>query len=524
MVRCQSVDNKDTGLHWVQPPWTQETPQWLAIETELPPDHLARHIAQVVEMLDLTALYQTYTGRGSAPHPPDVLLKVVLYEMRCGRHRPAQWAHDQMDSLAVRWLTRGLCVARSRWYAFRERVGPLLDHWHQQVVQLAMTHGLTDAARAALDGSTVAAQASRYRLLNAATLEKRLAVLEQALARDAAPPSAAGETAPAPVGGAPAWLAPTPQGRRRQHRQYQRSRTALRHRHAQNQQRRTDTRQPPEKVVLSPGDPEAPLGLDKCKVYRPLYNVQWARDLDSPLILAADVFAQPTDAGTLGPMLRRQEAATGRLPQTYLTDAGYATALDLALCAQWGVTLYAPYQENAFSAAKRATRPPKQRPKSAFLWLPTVQTSQCPGGHQLVPAGRERKRLAGGQRLEVTTYRCAPAHCLACPQHAACVKNPQKGRTIKRHEHEALVEALRARMATAEARALYKLRCQTVELGFADVKEHRELRRFSGKGQGRARTEIGLTVLVHNGLIVLHALRTPREVVSQGVNPKRLAA
>ena len=34
---------------------------------------------------------------------------------------------------------------------------------------------------------------------------------------------------------------------------------------------------------------------------RPLYNVQFSLDLDSPLILAYDVFAQPTDAGTLGP-------------------------------------------------------------------------------------------------------------------------------------------------------------------------------------------------------------------------------
>jgi hypothetical protein len=38
----------------------------------------------------------------------------VLYEMRCGRHRPAQRAHDLTDSLAVRWLTRGLRVSRAR--------------------------------------------------------------------------------------------------------------------------------------------------------------------------------------------------------------------------------------------------------------------------------------------------------------------------------------------------------------------------------------------------------------------------
>ncbi len=46
------------------------------------------------------------------------------------------------------------------------------------------------------------------------------------------------------------------------------------------------------------------------------------------------------------------------------------------------------------------------------------------------------------------------------------------------------------------------VRRQTVELGFADLKEHRMLRRFSGRGPKRARTEIGLAVLARNLLVV----------------------
>ncbi len=213
-------------------------------------------------------------------------------------------------------------------------------------------------------------------------------------------------------------------------------------------------------MLISPGDPEAPLDLDKTKVYRPLYNVQVSRDLNSPLILAHDVFAQPTDTGTLGPMLERQRVLTGRLPTQQLTDAGYATALDLAVCAELGVELYAPYHDNDFSAAKRASMPPKQLPKSAFTWLAPEQTYQCPQGHRLQHEGREQQQRAGGQHLEVSTYRCPAVHCRACPQQAACAKNPQVGRTIQRSEHEDVVEALQARMATAEAKALYKLRKQ----------------------------------------------------------------
>jgi hypothetical protein len=52
-----------------------------------------------------------------------------------------------------------------------------------------------------------------------------------------------------------------------------------------------------------------------------------------------------------------------------------------------------------------------------------------------------------------------------------------------------------------------RLRGQTIELVFADVKEHRGLRRFSGHGLARVRTEFALEVLVHNLLVVHRSLR-----------------
>jgi hypothetical protein len=65
-----------------------------------------------------------------------------------------------------------------------------------------------------------------------------------------------------------------------------------------------------------------------------------------------------------------------------------------------------------------------------------------------------------------------------------------------------LIEAHRAKMETPEAKAIYRKRSRTVELRFADTKEHRGLRRFSGRGLERVRIEVGLCVLVHNLLAV----------------------
>ena len=58
-------------------------------------------------------------------------------------------------------------------------------------------------------------------------------------------------------------------------------------------------------------------------------------------------------------------------------------------------------------------------------------------------------------------------------------------------------------METDEAKSVDRLRGQTIEIVFADVKEHRGLRRFSGRGLARARTAYALEVLLHN-LLVFH--------------------
>ena len=76
-------------------------------------------------------------------------------------------------------------------------------------------------------------------------------------------------------------------------------------------------------MVVSPGDPEAPLGLDKDHVYRPLYTAQTLRDVESQLILAYDVFAHASDAATVPPMLRRSHQMTGRTLEELLVDCGY---------------------------------------------------------------------------------------------------------------------------------------------------------------------------------------------------------
>jgi hypothetical protein len=108
-----------------------------------------------------------------------------------------------------------------------------------------------------------------------------------------------------------------------------------------------------EKIVVSK-DPGA---LTLIQRLPPLYNVQLVRDLDSQLCLSYQVFAQPTDAGTFGPMLERVANWTGVKPKAMLVDAGYVTACNLAICRSGGHRVVRPVaRERLFAKEKEARR------------------------------------------------------------------------------------------------------------------------------------------------------------------------
>jgi transposase len=461
------------------------------MEDALDADHRARAIDEAVDQLDLTDLFASYGGVGSQAHRPDLMLKIVLYEIQIGRHSPAQWAEDVRERRSLLWLGFGITPSRTRCYAFRARIGPLLETLNRQVLESAVVAGFTTARRGSLDGTLIAANASRHRLVNRSRLERRLAELDRVIAAD--------KTGQDP-GAIPGWMARSAARRRQQRYRFGVARRQLLKQHAQNARRERQKRQDPEKIVISTSDVEAALGRDKEKVFRPLYNLQVVQDLESPLVLGYEVFAQATDAGTLMPLRQRVHDLSGVWLERLLTDAGYAAALDLFECAAAGVDLYAPYQENDYTPQRRAKRAPRLIPKSEFVWLPAEQTYACPQGHRLLKIGRERRARAAGRAVELTTYRCPAEHCQACPLAKRCTESA-KGRTIKRNEHEDLIVAHQAKMKTAEAKAIYKQRGQTVELRFADTKTHRGLRRFSGRGLTRVRIEVGLLVLSHNLLV-----------------------
>ena len=117
-------------------------------------------------------------------------------------------------------------------------------------------------------------------------------------------------------------------------------------------------------------------------------------------------------------------------------------------------------------------------------------------------SGLGSQRRSEGVVIPTQLFVCPLEHCNACPRKEACVPKSKTGRSISRLENEEYVEEHCARMATDDAKELYRLRSQTVEPRFADIKEHRGLRRWTCLGLRRVKAQVAANVLTHNLLSV----------------------
>jgi transposase len=484
------------------------------------------------EELNLDALHRTYCGRGSRPHRPDLLLKLVIYEHSQGRPQPVPWFKDLKENIAVQWLVFGLQPSQTTLYEFRDRAHPLLEEFNQQVVPTAIAEGHTDRSCGALDGTTVAANATRHRMINLETVEKRLAIREQAIKQEmeqqqaedvrpttevAQPEGSASPSATSPdataAGGdqAQAWKAATLPGQKRQRDRYRRARAVLHAKHLANRQRRTDKRKKEASIRVALGDPMAPLGLDKLSTYRPLYNVQTMSDVATDLVLEYATTPTTVDNGQLLPMIVQTMAMTHQLLKEVLVDAGYPRGEDLAACQKSGVIVYGPWNENSFTAQKRAQGAEKnQIPKDRFVFDPSVPSYRCPEGKPLTYRQRSKKQKADGSYFTIEIYQADASDCASYPLKAGCVRGRSGARTVRRQEHENLIEELKERMKQPQAKAKYRQRGCTVERRFADSKTHGGLQRFSGQTPERADAQVGFAVLAHN-LQTLEKLRIKRK-------------
>jgi len=165
--------------------------QTVTIRDVLPPDHLARFIARVILLLDLSAIYAQYAPVGGEAYAPELLLGLLFYGYATGVFSSRKIEKATYESIPFRFLAGGWHPDHDTIANFRKTFLPEITSLFAQVLVIAHELGVLKLGTISVDGSKVHADASKSHAVSYG----RLLQMERRLSAEVAELIALGETA-----------------------------------------------------------------------------------------------------------------------------------------------------------------------------------------------------------------------------------------------------------------------------------------------------------------------------------------
>ena len=327
----------------------------------LPEGHLAHHVSDLVDGLDLTAFYTRYEGDGrrKSPYEPRMMLKVLIYGYATGVVSSRGLARKLEEDVAFRVLAAGNFPSHRTICEFRRRHLGDFKRVFVEVVRLAAETGVASFGKLSIDGTKVRANASKRKAMSYSRMleeEMRLrgeieALLDRARETDAEEDARFGEAfrgdeLPEELKRREDRLAAI---RAAKERLEARQREADDARGRKPGQKRNpkggrpykrDHGEPDGKAQDNFTDPQSRIMKTSQEGFQQCYNAQVAVEGRNQLIVAVEVSNNASDQGRLTPLAREVESTHGRRPETVLADAGYCNEADLAKLRALGVDGY----------------------------------------------------------------------------------------------------------------------------------------------------------------------------------------
>lgn len=341
----------------------------MSLDQMVPENHLVRVVVRFVDALDLSELYEqikaTSGQSGRTPIDPRILFALWLFATLEGETSGRRIARLTERDVVYMYLCGEVSVNYHTVCDFRTAHGDLLERILTDSIAVLAHHGLIRLETVAQDGMRVRASAGTSSFRRAGSLdearEQAAAYLDDLQRQEEDDDDPAGP-------------------RRRSARQraarekLDRLRAActqmddLQKRYEERNQHKSPEqhRSPPR---ASTTDPDARRMKMADGGFRPAYNVQFASDADSLVIISADVTNEGSDAALLEPMYDRV-CRQYQQPAHYLADGGFSKKAAVTALESRGTKFYGPLpREQKELAAGRdpyAARPGENQWYTAF--------------------------------------------------------------------------------------------------------------------------------------------------------------
>jgi len=435
-----------------------------------------RAVDVFVDTLDLRGLgfegvVPAATGRPA--YHPSPMLKLYIYGYVNRVQSSRRLEREAGRNLEVMWLTGRLVPDHKTIADFRKDNGPAIKKVCAQFVALCRKLGLLAKAIVAIDGSKFKAVNSRDNNFTKGKMDRRLAQIEDSVARYLSQLDSADRQASAGEEPSEVLAART---------------TRLKEKLAKLEEEVMRLKAIEKAMLASPDqqisftDPDsrsmATSGRGSGMVG---YNVQTAVDTTNHLIVAHQVSNVGTDRSQLANMANQAKVALEAESLEAVADRGYFKGEEILACEEAGITVTLPKPQT--SGAKSEGRFGKQD----FRYVAEKDIYICPAGEKLAHHFTNEEHGLVLRRYWTNA-------CHACALKAQCTKGPQ--RRITRWEHEHVVEAVQTRL-DKNPNAM-RTRRETVEHPFGTLKMRMGATHFLMKTLPKVATEMALHVLAYN--------------------------
>ena len=434
-------------------------------------DNAVRVIEAFVEGLDLGGLGfrgvdPKDTGRPS--YHPAVLLKLYIYGYLNRVQSSRRLEREAGRNVEVMWLTGRLVPDHKTIADFRKDNGPAIRKVCARFVTLCRRLGLLAKASVAIDGSKFKAVNNRDRNFTAAKMKRRMAQIEESVARYLHQLDSADRQEPSEA------LA---MRTTRLKEKIAKLEGEMRRLEALDVERRET---PDQQISLT--DPDARSMATSGRGSGVVgYNVQAAVDTEHHLIVTHEVTNDGNDRSQLSPVAKEAKATLEAEELDVVADRGYFDSEEILACDEAGITVTLPKPQTSGNRAKG------RFVKQDFRYRADEDVYICPAGEHLVYRYTNQEN---GLRLR----RYWSSVCQGCTIKGRCTTG--KERRITRWEHEDVLEAVQRRLDT-NLQAMRQRR-ETVEHPFGTIKARMGATHFLMKRLKNVRTEMALHVLAYN--------------------------
>jgi len=452
-----------------------------SLQDWLPEGHLARFVSDVVDGLDLSAIYAAYhrkDGRGLAAYHPLMMVRLLLYGYCVGVVSSRKIECRTHEDVAFRYLAADQHPDHDTIASFRQTHLQNLAGLFLQALRLCEKAGLVKLGHVAIDGTKLQANASKHKAMSYERMnekEKLLKAEVEKLLEEAARTDAEedakygkgkrGDELPAELARrdsrlkkiAEAKAALEQEARERAVVEKAAVEARLKEREKQEEERgkKIGGRPPqvpdPEQAKPEPKaqrnftDPDSRIMKDGAtKSFVQGFNAQAAVDATAQVIVGCAITQQANDKRQLVPMLQQVEQNLGRKPEKATADSGYFSEAAVTDPKVNGVELLVP-PDRQKQGADEVIQEPAEGPPSA-----AVSTDVAPA-------------------------------------------------------QASVADAMRQKLRSPEGNAVYKMRKAVVEPVFGQIKERRGFRRFLFRGLKKVEAEWQIICLTHNLLKLFRA-------------------